>query len=380
MPRYERVTKYIPLLEGISESDAHGLIYDDFMPACYDHDAIDRSYLDTLERYGISSYRHINIESLDLETTRASLTWLLRSDRACHGFSEPLYDAWKDGCLLRLLRRIAELDGTYERPNVVTFYHEYEKDGYLSNWFNAGFEFAGYTFPTGEHWMMWQKARVFGDWDVADELLTLPSSQQGAVKALGKQVKGYSDDVWDAVNQQLMRVGLRQKFVQNTRLYNDLLSTGSAALGEAAGAKDAKWGVGFDKHSPKLADPANWYGRNLLGITLMQVRSDLRALCAFKRGPVWDLEVLRHSQLWRMNLLELSRVPATRPIALAYATIVAQHSAGHFHSARDVLRQVRASIADIDESMHLNMGGGLPIAGWHELLDELSLRVTIGQV
>ncbi len=271
----------------------------------------------------------------------------------------------------------AELDDTWVRPNIVTFYHEYERDGYLSNWYEAPFEYCGTTFPTGEHWMMWQKAQVFRDPDIAEKIFS--ATDQGTVKHLGKQVHGYSDEVWDAVNQQLMRVGLRKKFVHYERLLNDLLSTGSAVLGEAAGTNDTKWGVGFFPGNPKLDDPANWYGRNLLGRTLAGVRSDLRQLSAKDGVLEWPVDALTTSHVWNMNLLELSRVPTTRQFALMYATIVAQH-VPHYHDAKGVLGEVRASIGDIDESMRLNMGEGLPIAGWGELLDELALQVRLGRI
>jgi len=228
---------------------------------------------------------------------------------------------------------------------------------------------------------MWQKACVFGSWDTAEQILALPASEQGKVKWLGKnRVTGFEPNIWDAVDLQLMRVGLRQKFVQNHRLLNDLLGTGSAVLGEAAGVKDTKWGVGFDKHSPKLADPANWYGKSLLGRTLMEVRSELRQLCATDGGPEWPVDALRQSQIWKMNLLELSRVPSIRSFALMYATIVAQQCPVNFSDARDVLRKVRSSIGKIDESIRLDEGKTLPVTGWYELLDEIALQFRLGRL
>ena len=349
MSKYECISRYLKDLEVAQEEDAHDLLYKEFMPACYGQGIVDSDYLDTLNRYGLSGKRITNIEGLDLDAVVAMLTLLLRKDRANHGFSEPLFNAWKNGYLQRMLRRIAELDGTWERPNVVTFYHEYEKDGYLSNWFGSSFEYGGRTFATSEHWMMWQKACVFGAWDTADKILQVPASGQGKAKWLGKnKVPTFDKDVWAAMDQQLMRVGLRQKFVQNERLFNDLLSTGSAVLGEAAGVKDKKWGLGFDKHSPKLADLANWYGESLLGRTLMDVRSDLRQLCAQTGELRWSVDELPASQVWRMNLLELSRVPSMRSFALMYAGIVVQSAPHTYGNDRDVLKKVRESIAEID--------------------------------
>ena len=272
------------------------------------------------------------------------------------------------------LRRIAELDGTWERPNVVTFYHEYDKYGFLSNWYEAPFEFAGNTFPTTEHWMMWQKARLFGDWKTADKVLL--ATDLNEVKGLGKQVKPYVDKAWSEVRAPVMRVGLRQKFAQNERLLNDLLSTGTAVLAEAA-PKDTVWGVGIGAGDPRVGDPAEWRGQNLLGRLLMEVRSELRvASSCGMGGAAWSKESLMRSQLWSMNLLELARMPSTRSVAIMYATFVAQH-VPHLHDAHDVLRKVRASIGDIDKPMSSDMGGGLPLAGWHELVDELAMRVLL---
>ena len=63
-----------------------------------------------------------------------------------------------------------------------------------------------------------------------------------------------------------------------------------------------------------------------------------------------------------------------------YAAIVAQQVTGQFHGTRDVLKKVTEPIGAIDESMRTNMGSGLPITGWKELLDELALQVRLGRV
>lgn len=386
MGTYEHITRFIPELEAITSEAEGRKLEGEFVEAMSDPFVLDRNYVDTLEGHGLTGgcAWHANAESLPLEAAVAVLTLIHRAERGMYDPTgkTPLLQSFEDGYGLRILRRIAELDGTWIRPKVITFYHEYEKDGYLSNWYeSAPFAFEGCTFATSEHWMMWQKACVFGSWDIAEQILSLPRSEQGKVKWLGRnKVTGFDPGVWDAVDLQLMRVGLRQKFLQNQRLFNDLLSTGSAVLGEAAGTRDTKWGVGFDKHNPKLADPANWYGDSLLGRTLMEVRSELRQLCTMGGPLEWPVDALRQSQAWRMNLLELSRVPSVRSFAFMYATIVAQQCPANFSDARDVLRKVRSSIGEIDESIRLGEGRTLPATGWHELLDELALQVRLGRL
>lgn len=79
-------------------------------------------------------------------------------------------------------------------------------------------------------------------------------------------------------------------------------------------------------------------------------------------------------------MLELSRVPSARSFAFMYATAVAQQCPANFSDARDVLRKVRSSIGEIDESIRLDEGRTLPATGWHELLDELALQVRLGRL
>lgn len=112
----------------------------------------------------------------------------------------------------------------------------------------------------------------------------------------------------------------------------------------------------------------------------MEVRSELRQLCAVD-GPLgWPVDALRQSHVWGMNLLELSRIPSARSFAFMYATVVAQQCPANFSDARDVLRKVRSSIGEIDESIRLDEGRTLPATGWHELLDELALQVRLGRL
>ncbi len=262
------------------------------------------------------------------------------------------------------------------RPNVVTFYSTGKPYGFLSNWYPSPFEFCGHTFPTAEHWMMWQKAQLFGDQRKAAAILR--ATDLNEVKGLGRQVEPYVEAAWEEVRLPVMRVGLRQKFLQNEQLLNDLLSTGMAAIAEAA-PNDRIWGIGIGVDDPKANDPGQWRGRNLLGRVLMEVRSDLRSIGAASRRASWSHEDLIRSQFWNMSLLELARVPSTRPAALMYATFVAQ-AIPRFRDAHDVLREVRATIGDIDESMRLNMSGGLPVAGWLELLDELAVCVQLENI
>ena len=56
----------------------------------------------------------------------------------------------------------------------------------LSQWFPAPFTFDGVTYATAEHWMMAQKALLFGASDSAGAIVA--ASSPGAAKALGRRV------------------------------------------------------------------------------------------------------------------------------------------------------------------------------------------------
>lgn len=375
MAEYAHVTRFIGEIERLG-FDRAGELDAALTHALYRPEIVDKNYRDTLDRYRLEGARPwtANVESLDLRATMALLTWVHRADHFENGM---MARCLENGFVYRILLRIAELDGNWMRPKIVTFYHEYDEGGYLSNWYESPFEFSGTTFQTGEHWMMWHKARLFRDLETAERILQVTDPDE--VKKLGKQVSPFVDTAWDEVRVPIMTVGLRQKFMQSELLANELLSTGSAVLAEAA-PNDRTWGVGIGKGDPGLDDPLAWHGRNLLGIALMNVRSDLRALAAVGIRMEPDVDVLRGSQIWGMSLLQLARVPSTRPFALMYAQMVNQSAPHVFHGTRHVMRKIDGSIGDINEQMGLNMGCGLPIVGWGELLDELVFQVTVGRV
>lgn len=88
--------------------------------------------------------------------------------------------------------------------------------GCLSQWWPAPFTVDGRTYTTAEHWMMWHKAMLFGDADVAGRVLV------------------------------------------------------------EASPVDRIWGIGLATDDPRADDPGRWRGDNLLGFALMDARAALR--------------------------------------------------------------------------------------------------------
>ena len=202
----------------------------------------------------------------------------------------------------------------------------------LSQWFQRVFQIDGVDYPTAEHWMMAEKARLFDDDVMLAEILSSDGPKEA--KAFGRKVRGFDNDVWNDRRVEIVKRGNLAKFGQHDDLKSFLLSTstidtldqygavaesnhsfqidkspendGSATkdrlriypdpsdteqLGDAqadqtsgnstvilveAAGRDTIWGIGLGKSNPKSLDPFLWRGRNLLGFVLTAVREELR--------------------------------------------------------------------------------------------------------
>ncbi|MEH0982571.1 NADAR family protein [Micromonospora sp. CPCC 205556] len=145
--------------------------------------------------------------------------------------------------------------------------------GCLSQWWPAPFTVDGRRFITAEHWMMWHKAALFGDEEMAEQILA--ASHPHRAKTLGRQVRGFDEAVWEARRYDIVVAGSVAKFGQHDDLRAYLLGTGERVLVEASPV-DRVWGVGLAADDPRAEDPARWRGLNLLGFALMQARDELR--------------------------------------------------------------------------------------------------------
>lgn len=172
--------------------------------------------------------------------------------------------------------RAAVTDG--DRPEFLFFWgHRPRSDGSLgpsclSQWWPAGFEVDGQRFASAEHFMMWRKAQVFDDHDVARRVLQ--TATPADAKKLGAEVRGFDRATWEAERFAIVVAGNRAKFGQHPDLAGFLRGTTTRVLVEASPV-DRIWGIGLAADDPRAADPASWRGLNLLGFALMQVRDQL---------------------------------------------------------------------------------------------------------
>lgn len=139
----------------------------------------------------------------------------------------------------------------------------------LSQWYVAPFEVGGQRYPTAEHFMMAEKAALFGD--LATRAQVLQAANPGAAKALGRKVQGFDEFVWEENRFSIVVQANAAKFAQNPLLLTFLIQTGTRILVEASPV-DRIWGIGLAQDDDRVANPNLWRGLNLLGFALMQVR------------------------------------------------------------------------------------------------------------
>ena len=143
----------------------------------------------------------------------------------------------------------------------------------LSQWYQCPFVVEGQYYNCAEQYMMAEKARIFGDEEIRQQILAEYS--QMAMKKLGRKVRDYDDEIWKEKRFDVVVKGNIAKFSQNEKLLDFLLSTDDKILVEAS-PKDTVWGIGLDESSPEAIQPRKWIGENLLGFALMEVRDILR--------------------------------------------------------------------------------------------------------
>ncbi|KPL67915.1 GTP cyclohydrolase [Erythrobacter sp. SG61-1L] len=147
-------------------------------------------------------------------------------------------------------------------------------NGVFSQWHFTPFNLHDQSFVTAEQWMMFAKANLFGDLEIAQQILASPDPS--TQKRLGQMVSGFQHEKWNEWKIDIVYRGNIAKFGQNAGALRQLRNTGKAMLVEA-NPRDWIWGVGREVNDPLGHSPDRWRGQNLLGLILTKVRDDLFA-------------------------------------------------------------------------------------------------------
>jgi len=143
----------------------------------------------------------------------------------------------------------------------------------LSQWWPAPFCVDDIDYRTAEHFMMAEKARLFGDGDA--ECAAIEAAHPSEAKNAGRLVRGFDDEVWASRRFEIVVRANIAKFGQHDDLLTYLQGTGHRVLVEAS-PRDRIWGIGLGARDERATDPSQWRGLNLLGFALMAARDQLR--------------------------------------------------------------------------------------------------------
>jgi ribA/ribD-fused uncharacterized protein len=149
----------------------------------------------------------------------------------------------------------------------------YTRHDYMSNHYICYFKVKGIEFNCTEQFMMYCKAMLFGDRDMAAAILAAREPQ--AQKMLGRKVRGYVESVWVAKREQYILIGMIEKYSQNPQERQWLMETEDLILVEAS-ERDTLYGVGLKEDDPRIENPYEWKGANLCGELTMKAREHFK--------------------------------------------------------------------------------------------------------
>lgn len=162
-------------------------------------------------------------------------------------------------------KRLSEL----WQPDRVCFYGA---DSYFSNWNILPFhDNEGIGYKTIEHYIVYQKAILFGDLDVAERVLQSPNGR--AAKAESKKIAGYDPAIWKDERYVIELSAVYHKFKSHSDALTHLMKTNDRLLVDCT--DDTYWGSGVRLDDPSARTRKRWPGNNIGGRTLMDARDIL---------------------------------------------------------------------------------------------------------
>ena len=163
-------------------------------------------------------------------------------------------------------------DGSRSNDEVVCFLTEKSP---LSN-FNRQFPVTinGQSYTCNEQFIQSQKAELFHDNNAYADIMNATDPRD--MKRRGKQIRNYNDVKWKENAIGIIEACVRAKVYQHEKVKNYLLGMGDRVIGE--GSPDPFWGVGLHISDPKILNRSEWTGTNVMGRTLMTVRSEIKMI------------------------------------------------------------------------------------------------------
>lgn len=209
--------------------------------------------------------------------------WKDDDECACYTHGKFCIEFWqKDGIPKYSLAQLQQEYRAGRKMNYCMFWKTHpDLDGSIgkgcfSQWQHTPFYSAASEYCSMEQFMMAQKARLFGDNEILQQILSCKDPRK--IKSLGQKVRNFDETIWGKVKYSIVLNGNYMKFSQNPGLKAFLLQTGDDILVEAS-PYDGIWGIKMAETDENAHNPLKWRGQNLLGFALMEVRDVLREVC-----------------------------------------------------------------------------------------------------
>ena len=157
------------------------------------------------------------------------------------------------------------------KRNMVFFCETSKDTSYLCNSFRAKFSEKGKCFPTIEHYLAHNKAKLAGDLRMGDVILMTDDVE--LARKFGESIINHDEAKWQRLHFQILWSGIYFKSMQNKKLRIKLI----LALGRKlvyANGQDSFYGNGTDPEL-KVSSPFFTNSFNILGSTLMDVREPI---------------------------------------------------------------------------------------------------------
>jgi len=156
---------------------------------------------------------------------------------------------------------------------IIPFYSTSKSHYQFSNFYQSEIIINGTKYQSNENYYQAIKAKHFGaEKEVIEKIVaTTPRNAKSMAHKIECEATLAQIEAWNNQKINVMRTGLNNKFTQNSRLSKLLLSTNNSTLVEAS-KSDTFWGAGTNEVA--ILKDGHWYGLNVMGKLLMELRND----------------------------------------------------------------------------------------------------------
>ena len=142
----------------------------------------------------------------------------------------------------------------------------------FSNFHPAKFSYENKVFHCSEQFIQWKKAEFFKDTTAMNRIEKSKTGRQS--KEEGRKIKNFKKTTWDIKAKDICKAGIRQKFIENKKP-RDLLLSKTKGKKIAECTKDDVWGCGLALNNDKCLNSTMWTSQGIMGVILEEIRDEL---------------------------------------------------------------------------------------------------------